>query len=408
MLARIHLTRSAAVLTPLLFVNAVVAAAGPSWDDADTITVRTDGQLREVLSRPIPPGATLLIAPGTYSGGLSLHEPRGAEGQPITIAAADPKRPPVISGAGGVHVVNPAYLELRDLAFEGAAGNGLNVDDGGSGDLTTAHHVTLRNLVVRDMPARGNNDGIKLSGLKDFLVENCAVTNWGAGGSAIDMVGCHDGRIAGCTFRRDTVDSANGVQAKGGSSGVVIERCHFDNAGQRAINLGGSTGLQFFRPKSPRPTHEAADLTVRHCTFRGSLAPVSFVGADGAVVEDCVIYRPARWVVRILQENTDASMVPSRGGVFRRNVVVFRSDELHAAVNVGEATSPETFAFEGNWWYCLDAPARSRPQLPTPERAGVYGRDPQLKDPERGDFSRPAAAPAAPAPSGGGRGPGEP
>ena len=400
MLATLHPRSAGAILLPVLLLNAA-ATAGP-WDRTDTVTVTNDQELREVTSQRIPPGATLLIAPGNYKGDLSLHEPRGTEGKPITIAAADPKRPPVISGGGACfYVVNPRDLELRDLVLEGASGNAINVDDGGSLKLT-ATGVTLRNLVVRDMPARGNNDGIKLSGLKDFLIENCTVSNWGAAGSAIDMVGCHDGRIVGCTFRRDDVDDANGVQAKGGSADVLIERCRFENAGQRAINLGGSTGLEFFRPRTPRPTHEAKDLTVRHCTFSGSLAPVAFVGVDGAVVEDCVIYRPRRWVARVLQENTDASMVPCRGGVFRRNVVVFRSDELNTAVNVGDATSPQTFAFEGNWWYCLDAPARSRPQLPTPERGGVYGRDPQLKDPERGDFSRPAGV--GPAPNGGGTG----
>lgn len=376
------------------------AAAGP-WDETDTITVTTDEQLRAITSDRIPPGATLRIAPGTYAGDLTLREPRGTEGKPILIAAADPKRPPVISGGGAAfHIVRPAYLELRDLVLEGATANGINIDDGGDvAEPTAAHVVTLKNLVVRDMPAGGNSDGIKLSGLRNFTVENCTVSNWGAGGSAIDMVGCHDGRIIGCTFRRDREDSANGVQAKGGSRDVLIERCRFDKAGQRAVNIGGSTGLAYFRPQDPRPAYEAKDVTVRDCTFSGSLAPVCFVGVDGAIVEDCVIYRPGKWAVRILQENTDPAFVPARGGVFRRNVVAFRSDEMRTAVNVGEGTSPQTFAFEGNWWYCLDAPARSRPQLPTVERGGVYGRDPQFKDPAHGDFRRPG-----PPPSRGGRG----
>ena len=367
------------------------AAADNPWTNTDTITVRTDRQLRELMARRVPPGATILIAPGTYSGGLSLPDARGTEGKPVKIAGADPKNPPVISGGGaGLHASAPAYLELRDLVFEGASGNTINIDDGGSPD-TPAYGVRLVNLVVRDMrEARGNSDGIKLSGLKGFAVENCTVANWGDGGSGIDMVGCHEGKVTGCAFRRDgDPGSGSGVQMKGGSADVVLERCTFDNAGQRAVNLGGSTGMEYFRPQTPRPTCEARDLTVRGCTFRGSMAPVSFVGVDGAVVEDCIIYRPTRWVVRILQENRDASLVPSRRGVFRRNVVVFRSDELRTAVNVGDGTSPETFTFEANHWYCLDAPDRSKPQLPTPEKAGTYGTNPQFKDPERGDFTRP-------------------
>jgi hypothetical protein len=369
-------------------VDVPTARANP-WQNRDTVTVTTDEQLRRITGQRIPPGATLLLAPGTYSGDLSLHELRGTEGKPITIAAADPKRPPVISGGGAcLHLVSPAYVEIRDIVFEHASINTINIDDGGAPDRP-AVGVRLKNLVIRDMRvARGNNDGLKLSGLSDFRVENCKISGWGAGGSAIDMVGCRGGSIVGCTFRQDDPGTGSGVQAKGGSRDVTLDRCAFQNAGQRAVNIGGSTGLEYFRPQSPRPNYEAKDVTVRRCTFRGSMAPVSFVGIDGAVVEDCVIYRPARWVVRILQENQEPSFVPSRGGVFRRNVVAFRSDELRTAVNVGDGTAPETFTFEANEWYCLDAPARSKPQLPTPEKNGVYGREPQFKDPERGDFTR--------------------
>lgn len=319
-----------------------------------------------------------------------MREVRGTEGKPITIAGSDPKRPPVISGGGTcLYISSPASLVIRDIVFEHTTGNTINIDDGGAEREPRALDITLQNLVIRDMrDAGGNNDGLKLSGLADFTVDNCTFANWGAAGSAINMVGCRDGKIVNCTFHQDDPASSNGVQAKGGSRDILIEGCAFDDAGQRAVNIGGSTGLEYFRPRSPRPTFEAKDVVVRGCTFRGSMAPVSFVGVDGAVVEDCVIYRPKRWVVRILQENRDPSFVPSRGGVFRRNVVAFRSDELRTAVNVGDATSPETFTFEANQWYCLDAPQRSRPQLPTAEKDGTYGRDPGLKDPEQGDFTR--------------------
>src|SRR5687767_12466889 len=132
---------------------ATATAVAGTWDDANTITVTTNEQLREITSERIPPGVTLLIAPGNYAGDLTLREPRGTEGEPILIAAADPKRPPVISGGGAAfHIVRPAYFELRDLVLEGATANGINIDDGGDvAEPTAAHAVTLKNLVVRDM-----------------------------------------------------------------------------------------------------------------------------------------------------------------------------------------------------------------------------------------------------------------
>jgi hypothetical protein len=293
----------------------------------------------------------------------------------------------VIQGGGnGIQLSDPAYLELRGITFTGATGNGLNIDDGGS-FATPAHHIVLRDLTVRNVGPSGNRDGIKLSGVDDFRVENCRLSMWGDGGSGIDMVGCHRGLIVGCTFRHRDEASANGVQAKGGSAKVTVRRCRFEHSGQRAMNLGGSTGLQFFRPKPQG--YEAKDLTVEGCTFIGSDAPFAFVGVDGARVRFNTVYRPRRWVLRILQETTAPGFVPCRNGLFTDNLVLFHAGEVATTVNIGPNTAPQTFRFARNWWYALDAPGRSAPSLPTRETNGVAGRDPRLRNPSAGDF-RPA------------------
>jgi hypothetical protein len=89
-----------------------------------------------------------------------------------------------------------------------------------------------------------------------------------------------------------------------------VRNCTFINAGQRGVNLGGSTAMKVFRPLGAK--YEAKDITVEGCRFVGSLSPVAFVGVDGAVVRYNTIYQPERWVVRILQETTEADFVPSR------------------------------------------------------------------------------------------------
>lgn len=367
------------------------AIAGP-FDRTDTVTVSTSDELRRVAAAAIP-GVTILLKPGEYGGGITLDGLRGAEGKPIVIAGADPDHPPRIVGGSGVHLVNPAYLELRDVVIERSGGNGLNIDDGGS-MKHSAGSITVRRVVVRDLTSKGNLDGIKLSGLRSFTIDTCTIERWGSGGSGIDMVGCAEGKIIGCTLRCDpAAPPSSGIQAKGGTRDVVIERCRFEHAGDRSVNLGGSTGMAYFRPQPP-PGYEAKNLTVRFCTFIGSQAPISFVGCDGALVERNTFYRPRKWVMRILQETTAEGFVPCRNGRFERNVIVFRSDEVRTFANVGPNTKPDTFTFAGNWWYCVDRPASSRPQLPTVERDGVYGRDPQLVDPERGDVSIRVGSPA--------------
>jgi hypothetical protein len=351
---------------------------------AETTDVRDASGLREAV-RQAKPGATILLAAGEYGGDFYFENVKGEPGKPVTIAGADPRqRPRFTGGACAMHFTDAAHLELRDLIVTGARGNGLNFDDGGSYD-TPSHHVVFRRILVSDTGGKGNEDGLKLSGIDDFLVDDCEFERWGAGGSAIDMVGCHKGVVDGCRFRPG---GSNAVQMKGGCSAVAVRRCRFTDVGPRAINIGGSTGLEFFRPalKEP-PFAEARDITVEGNRFIGSEAPLAFVGVDGAVVRYNTIYRPRKWVMRILQETTAEGFTACRNGEFSHNIVVFRSDAWsEGGVNVGPGTEPSTFKFEGNAWFCEDAKERSKPKLPAAESKGTYGADPLLKDPEKGDL----------------------
>ena len=359
------------------------------------VRVGSDEDLRAAL-RAARAGTTIVIAAGNYRGGIEVDGLAGTAKQPIVIRGADPKAPPLFDGgANAFHLRDVAHFELADLAIRGATGNGINVDDGGTME-TPAHHVVLRRLQLTDVGDRGNQDGIKLSGVDDFSVEACTIERWGNGGSGIDMVGCHRGVIEGCTFRHRADSGGNGVQTKGGTSDVTIGRCRFEDAGSRAINVGGSTGLEYFRPALTDPPHaEARNIVVEHNTFMGSDAPIAFVGVDGAIVRHNTIHLPRRWAMRILQETTAPGFVPCRNGSFTRNLVVFRSDRWsEGGVNVGAGTDPKSFVFAENWWYCVDAPARSRPTLPTTEKDGIHGKEPLFRDEKHGDLRLQSGSPA--------------
>jgi hypothetical protein len=169
------------------------------------------------------------------------------------------------------------------------------------------------------------------------------------------------------------------VQGKGGTADVVVRRNRFEHAGGRSVNIGGSTGLQFFRPALAKDGEhaEARNILVEGNRFVGSSAPVAFVGVDGAVVRFNTIERPSRWALRILQENRSPGFIACRNGEFTDNVVVFDSTKWSGGgINIGSGTAPATFKFARNWWYCADRPERSHPRLPTPEIDGVYGKPP--------------------------------
>ncbi|MBT6483974.1 MAG: M48 family metalloprotease [Planctomycetaceae bacterium] len=389
------------LLAGVVFVSNVRAErAAPNDDEATakpivtlTVTVKSRNELIQAV-RNAKPGAKILIAPGTYDGGLRFANLHGEKQKPIILAAADAKKPPVISGgSSGLHLTDPSYVEPHNLVITRSQANGLNIDDGGS-YASPAHHVVLKGLLVRDIGSNRNHDGIKLSGVDDFRIENCTVERWGKTGSGIDMVGCHRGVVTGSTFREGDKIFGNAVQMKGGSRDITVSHCRFEDAGGRAINIGGSTGLEYFRPKPQG--YEAKDITVSDCTFIGSMAPVAFVGVDGANVQNNTIYRPTRWVIRILQENQNAEFTACRNGRFANNIVVFRSDELAYPVNIGPGTSPKSFKFSENFWYCLNRPEKSQraAQLPSKEKNGVYGRNPTFRDADEGDFRLKPGSPA--------------
>ena len=332
---------------------------------AAEIRVADSGQLRAAIAQ-LAPGTTLLPAPGVYEGGLYLEKVTGTENAPVVIAGQNANDPPVFRGGGtALHLADGSYVTLRNLQVEGSPGNGINIDDGGSFD-TPAHHIVLENVTILKTGPQGNHDALKMSGVDRFTVRRCHFEAWG--GSAIDMVGCHHGVVEDCTFvGREGFSQDNAVQLKGGTSDVLVQRCSFTNAGQRAINIGGSTDLQFFRPSVG--DYEVKDITIAGNCFTGSLAPVAWVTADGGHVHHNTIVLPDKWVLRILQETSDPRFKPCHGGLFEHNLVIYDS-RVQVFVNVGVGTAPETFQFRRNVW--CDVEGCRKPQLPTPEEDGAY------------------------------------
>ncbi len=352
----------AGVLFVSTFIPQADAAAGP------VVQAANPAELRAALAS-LKPGTALKIAPGEYPGG---HSVSGVA--QLTVEALDPKNPPLFKGGnGGWHFSRCENLTVRNLRVSGQRHNGLNIDDGGQ-PLKLTPGVTIENVIVSDIGPKGNFDGIKASGLTGLTIRNCTITGWG--GQGIDLVGCHNTLITGCKFIGKPGFSATaGVQIKGGSADVTVENCRFDKAGERALNIGGSTGLPYFRPQGAR--HEAARVIVRNNVIEGGMAAAAFVGVDGAEFTGNTILFPDKWVFRILQETQGDAFTPCRNGVVKHNRIVFRRAQVQVEVNIGAGTAPETFRFEGNQWFAEDRPQASKPRLPVEEKDGIYGRDPR-------------------------------
>ncbi|MCL4220789.1 MAG: right-handed parallel beta-helix repeat-containing protein [Phycisphaerales bacterium] len=388
----------AAQHSPICFVH-----VSPRGDDdtADGSEDRPYATLAAAARKALP-GTAIRLAPGDHPGGATLANLAGTPDAPIWIGSDPEEARAIIRGGGsGLHLIRPRFVVIHDLEITGADGNGLNVDDGGDYDSAqAAHHVAFERLFIHDIGRDGNQDGLKLSGLRDFQVVDCVIDRCGGAhsGSGIDMVGCHAGLIARCTLRDI---SGTGVQCKGGTSDIDIRWCRFNNAGLRALNIGGSTGLDYFRPPlDPRAVNwEARNVRAQRNVIEGSQSAIAFVGASECVASGNTIIRPEKWVLRILQETRTGPGFEfglCGDNRFEHNLVWFerRAVRSGAEVNVGPGTRAESTAFSGNLWFAGDDPTRSAPSLPSREQGAVIGLDPLLSHPDAGDFRPRAGSPA--------------
>lgn len=358
---------------------------------AQVITIGSTGDYSnlEAAEAFVLPGDTLLLEAQVFSDGAQFLTLNGTEDLPIIIKAEVEHQSIFRGGTEAIHLVDCSYIVLDGLVIEQQTGNGINIDDGGDYS-TPAKYITIRNCIFRDMAANGNNDLLKMSGVDSFFIQNCQFLNGGSGGSGVDFVGCHWGTVEDCFF-----DNAgtSGIQNKGGTQFIRIQRNIFKNISQRALNLGGSTGLQFFRPPLPDPivdAFEAADLEVFSNVFIGCRAPVAYVGAIRVKVYNNTFYRPDNWVLRILQETTAPGFLPCSDNEFINNIIQLESDITE--VNIGGNTSPETFTFSNNLWH-NEGSNNWTPSLPVNETNQIID-DPLFEDVDSENFKIDVTSPA--------------
>jgi hypothetical protein len=354
----------------------------------------------ERAAQDAAPGAAIRLHAGTYPGGIYLQELAGTEAAPIWIGGTPGEARPVIEGTGeGIHMVRVRYVILHNLEIRNAAYNGINTDDGGDyANLEATRHVIFRDLNIHHIGGDGNQDCLKLSGVNDYFVLNSefAFCGGGGSGSGIDHVGCHHGLIVG-NFFHDL--SANAVQNKGGSQDIEIRANHMLNAGYRAVNIGGSTGYEYFRPplSTDQPNFEARDIRVIANIIEGGETPFAFVGAVDSLAANNTIINPENWLLRILQETVSDEtyeFLPSGDNAVINNLFYFDRGSLSTYVNIGPGTAPETFTFSNNLWYAHDDPAQSQPSLPVSETDGVVGEDPLFQNSAAGNYHLQDGSPA--------------
>jgi len=360
------------VRSALMIVALVPIAVG-----AATHVVSTDAELSAALSSAVP-GDRVALEPGIYSGGRYLIGLNG-----IVLTSTDPDDPAILDAGGSgevLHLSSASNVTIEHLEFRNYSANGINIDDGGNWPAGRSRGITLRRIVVTNAVApSGNRDGIKLSGVDEFLIDGVVVERWGTGGSAIDPVGCHFGIVRNSRFVHPGLTAGSGVRPKGGSAQIAIRANRFELGGGRAVQAGGSTGSPFFRFLPGASGYEADAIEVTGNLVTGGSSAVSWVNIDGGVFRYNAIDRPLDWVMRMLNENVGTGLVETRGGTFADNLVVYGTGLRRISNDDGPGVDEASFSFARNVWYDADVggPANEAALgLPAPESDGVYGVDP--------------------------------
>ncbi len=363
-------------------------AIAVSYSLARTLNVGTEQPYQNLRAAAYDakPGDTILIHQGTYLGGEYVNDLKGEKDSWITIIAIENVL--FDGGTEAIHLTNAQYIKLKGLKFKNQTGNGVNIDDGGDYS-TPSHNIIIEDCHWLGMNASGNNDELKLSGVDDFIIRNCIFAFGAGGGSLIDMVGCHNGIIEDCYFE---FAGSNAIQAKGASKEIIVRRNFFRDCGLRAINIGGSTGSQYFRPLDAN--YEASDIFIHSNIFVGSQAPIAFVGVINSYVVHNTIIHPEKWAIRILQENNSDNIAKCSNNSFINNIVFIDNRASNPTINIGPNTLPETFSFRNNLWFNSANPNWSGPNLPVIESDGLYKTDPLFKDFANGDFELEENSPA--------------
>ena len=351
------------------------------------------GQDWQQLAAQLQPGDQIILMPGIHRT-ATLDRLTGSRRRPITIRGLDPKQPSIINASRyGLVLHRPQHVVIENLKIIGATISGLVIDDL---DTTTVRNpkepepatprepwpanLLIRNLWVTNTGPEGKRHAVLLAGLRDVRIHNVHIEGWG--GSAFEVIGCHEVSLESCRFiAKDGYTQLNAIRVRAGSERVNIIKSHFEGIAEAVVVLGGMSKLREFRPSlaadaEPGTRHEARFVQIRRCTFVGGACPIVLAHCDDALMRNNTFIRPRHTVLCTVTKHTDRRIGPTRRAIFGGNLLVWEPGDLTQFVVVAVADDAESFVFQESLWW-------SRETLQQRARLGELpglGQMPQIND----------------------------
>jgi len=359
----------------VVLVCAFVASAAT---EAKVWQVSTAESFRDALGHA-KSGDQILLAPGIYHG--AFH---GRGLRDVTIRSIDAGRLAVIDAtdAGeGLKLSSATRVKIASLIIENASANGISIDDDGFKQFSM--QIVLRDILVRN----GGGHAIKFAGVDGFLIDSVTLQDWGNGHAGFNLLGVHNGIVQHSLVRRTDTVGGFGLKVEGGSTNIAIRANRFEDAGERAIQFGGSVRLNPFRARTAdgvaaeNVSAEGNVIVSRGADAAGIRAAVAFVGARDARFHHNLVFRPGVFVGRVLNEGIHPAVGDARNRIFRNNVILWYDGDFANGTpfNVGPSTFPESLKFRKNRWANLSPHASSDVLLPSGNHAPSSGVDPGVR-----------------------------
>ena len=318
--------------------------------------------LEEAAPRATP-GTRIVLAPGNYPAGVTLSDLRGTATAPIWIEGpATGDRAALEGNNFGLHLESPQYLVIRNLDMKGnMTGAAFNIDDGVLTDRVTADHVEIAHVRVERAAAAFRLTGVDNIRLLDIDID--------AGQRGVQLAGVHHGIVA--DIRMHAI-SEHGIKISAGSTDLDVRRNRIE-AAQRALWLGGGTGITEFRPPlGTEGNYEAADIRFTNNVIVGG-QPVIVCGqcTDSLIASNLIRGDDRTSIVfNLVDEHGVVGGFVASGKLRVLNNVIEAQKTPSTWFGATQEQS-DTCTFSHNLWYDSSKPD-VRPAVPSADPGAIF------------------------------------